>query len=254
MTGGVPAGAASGRLRPFGAILAYTLRSSLPARRVLLLLPVVGGVVFGLLSRTSTEPPAEAFALVGGSALHGLVLPIACLVIGDAVLGAELRSGTFAFTWLSPLPFATIVVGRWLGGWVIACAVLAPAAAVAAVAAGAQESAGPAVLASVTGSAAYLALFLAIGAAFKRPVVWSLALVILVERLLGAALSGIAQLSPGWLAQAVLVGLTDASDDLHRSGVPHGWGGVARLAMVTAFGLVVAGYRLGHVRPSSATD
>ena len=50
--------------------------------------------------------------------LFGLVVPLTCLVIGDAVLGADLRAGTFAFTWLSPVRFHTIAIARWLGGWV----------------------------------------------------------------------------------------------------------------------------------------
>lgn len=239
---------------PFAAIVGYTLRVCLPAKRGLLLLPLAGAVLFGLLSRLSDEAAVTAYARVGGTAMHTLVLPITCLVVGDALLGAEIRSGVFAFTWLSPVRYSAIVVGRWLGGCAIAAAILAPAAAGAAIAAGAPSSAGPAVLAALMGSAAYLALFLAIGATFKRPVVWSLALVILVERLLGAALAGIAQLSPGWLAQAVLVGLTQPASDLRREGIPHGWPAVVRLAAVAAVGLAVATRRLRHLRPASAAD
>jgi hypothetical protein len=239
---------------PFAAIVGYTLRACVPAKRALLLLPLAGAVLFGLLSRVSDEGPVTAFAQVGGTALHTLVLPITCLVVGDALLGAEIRSGVFAFTWLSPVRYSTIVVGRWLGGCIIAAAILGPAAAASAVVAGAPSSAAPAVVAALGGAAAYLALFLAIGASFKRPVVWSLALVLLVERLLGAALAGIAQLSPGWLAQAVLVGLTDPVVDLTRGGVPHGWSGVIRLALVSAVGLAVAGRRLRRLRPASAAD
>ena len=242
------------RRSPFTAIVEYTLRACVPRRRGLLLLPLAGAVVFGLLSRMSDDDAVTAFARVGGSALHSLVLPITCLVLGDALLGAEIRSGVFGFTWLSPVRFGTIVAGRWLGGWLVASTALAPAAAAAAVAAGAPESAGAAAVAVVAGAAGYLALFVAIGATFQRPVVWSLALVILVERLLGAALDGIAQLSPGWLAQAVLVGLTGPAVDLRRDGIPHGWSGVGRLALVTVVGLAVAARRLRSLRPASAAD
>ncbi len=109
-------------------------------------------------------------------------------------------------------------------------------------------------VAAVAGSAAYLALFLAIGASFKRPVVWSLVLVILVERLLGAALAGVAQLSPGWLAQAVLVGLTESAGDLQREGVPSGWAAVGRLVLVAIVGLAIASHRLRSLRPASSAD
>ena len=239
---------------PLGAVVAYTMRACVPARRGVLLLPFVGAVLFGLLSRLSDEAAVTAFARVGGTAIHTLVLPITCLVIGDALLGAEIRSGVFAFTWLSPVSYATIVVGRWLGGCLIAAVVLAPAAVVAAVLAGAPSSAGPALVAVVAGAAAYLAVFLAVGATFPRPVVWSLALVIIVERLLGAGLAGIAQLSPGWLAQAALVGLTGPAADLQREGVPSGWAAVGRLVVVAAAGLALASWRLRHLRPASASD
>jgi ABC-type transport system involved in multi-copper enzyme maturation permease subunit len=239
---------------PLAAIVNYTLRVCIPARRSLLLLPLAGAVVFGLLSRTADENALNGFVGVAGSTMHLLILPITCLVLGDALLGAEIRSGVFAFTWLSPVRYSTIVVGRWLGGCAIAAAILVPAVVAGAVLAGAPSAAGAAVLAVVLGAGAYLALFLAIGATFRRPVVWSLALVVMVEHLLGAALAGIAQLSPGWLAQALLVGLTDPAGDLRREGIPHGWAAAARLALVAAVGLVIATRRLRRLRPASAAD
>jgi ABC-2 type transport system permease protein len=239
---------------PFIAIVRYTVQACVPAQRTLLLLPVAGALLFGLLSRLSADPAVTAFAQVGGNALHTLVVPITCLVVGDALLGAEVRSGVFAFTWLSPVSHASIVVGRWLGGCLIAAAILLPAAVASAVVAGAPSSAAAAAVASGAGAAAYLALFLAIGDSFRRPVVWSLVLVILVERLLGAALAGIAQLSPGWLAQSVLVGLTNTSADLQREGIPSGWPAVGRLVLVAGFGLAVATRRLRSLKPASAAD
>jgi ABC-2 type transport system permease protein len=250
----VAAGRAHRGRTPLAAIIRYTVRACVPAQRWLLLLPVAGALLFGLLSRLSDEAAVTAFARVGGTAMHTLVLPITCLIIGDALLGAEIRSGVFAFTWLSPVHYATIVLGRWLGGCVIAAVTLMPAAAAAAVVAGAPSSAGAAAVAAMAGAAAYLALFLAIGASFRRPVVWSLVFVILVERLLGAALAGIAQLSPGWLAQAVLVGLTRQAGDLHRTGIPHGWPGVGRLILVAAVGLAIATRRLRSLKPASSAD
>ena len=239
---------------PSTAVVAYTLRACMSGRRVVLVLPLVGTVMFGLLSRLSDDPSAGAFSSVGATAVHTLVLPIACLVIGDAVLGAEVRSGTFAFTWLSPVPWSTIVLARWLGGWVFAIALVAPAVAVGAVAAGAPGSATAAVVAAVSGCGAYLAVFVAVGATFRRPVVWSLVLVVLVERLLGAALDAVAQVSPGWLAHSVFLGLTDAAGDLRRDGVPSGWGAVGRLALITGVGLMVATWRVRHLRPASAAE
>jgi ABC-2 type transport system permease protein len=239
---------------PLAAIVRYTVRACVPAQRWLLLLPIVGALLFGLLSRLSDEAAATAFARVGGTAMHTLVLPITCLIIGDALLGAEIRSGVFAFTWLSPVRYSTIVAGRWLGGCLIAAVTVVPAAAASAVVAGAPSSAAAAAVAAMAGAGAYLALFLAIATSFRRPVVWSLVFVILVERLLGAALAGIAQLSPGWLAQSTLVGLTTSVADLHRKGIPDSWAAVGRLAVVAAVGLAIATRRLRSLRPASSAD
>ena len=56
---------------------------------------------------------------------------------------------------------------------------------------------------------AYVAIFIAIGCLTRRTAVWSLAFVFLVERLLGAALTGIAQLSPTWESRAIFLGYLD---------------------------------------------
>jgi ABC-type transport system involved in multi-copper enzyme maturation permease subunit len=182
-------------------------------------------------------------------------MPIAALVIGDSVLGAEVRAGTFHFTWLSPAPTWQIVLGRWLGGSVVALVSIAPATALAALVAGAPGAAWPAFIAAAIGSVAYVAIFIAIGAMTRRTAVWSLAFVFLVERLLGAALTGIAQLSPTWESRATFVGLlSDPPQRLIRKGIPEGWGAVVRLAAVAVVALLLANWRMRHMRLSGATD
>jgi hypothetical protein len=99
-----------------------------------------------------------------------------------------------------------------------------------------------------------VAVFLAIGCLTRRAAVWSLAFVFLVERLLGAALSGIAQLSPSWVARAVFVDLADAPADLVRSGVPHGSDGIVRLLLIAAVALALASSRLRHLRLGGSSD
>ncbi len=78
-------------------------------------------------------------------------------------------------------------------------------------------------------------------------VVWSLVVVVLVERLLGAALDGVAQWSPGWLSRTAFGGLTDV-EELVRQGVPSGQDALVRLALVTVICLAVAAWRLGSLR------
>ena len=90
----------------------------------------------------------------------------------------------------------------------------------------------------------YVAVFIAIGCLTQRTAVWSLAFVFLVERLLGAALTGIAQLSPTWESRAIFVGLLDDAPDASPRGHPAGGAAVVRL-------LIVRG-RPGHRRLAHA--
>lgn len=250
------AAATAGRVRPpLLAIVVYTLRACLPARRwVGILLPAAASLLFGFISSTVNDTAVSAFASVASNALFSLVLPVTCLVIGDAVLGAEVRSGSFTFTWLSPVPTWKIAVGRWLGGSIPAAGCLAVAFAAAAVVAGAPESAGPVAIAAVFGAQAYVAVFIAIGCITKRAAVWSLAFVFLVERLLGAALAGIAQLSPSWEARAAFIGLSDAREDFLREGIPHGGAALVRLTIISSVALILATHRLHRLRLTGSSD
>jgi ABC-type transport system involved in multi-copper enzyme maturation permease subunit len=242
----------------FAAIFLYTLQSCVPPKRwAAVLLPCAGALLFGLLAHAihNFPTPGRAFANVAAEGIFSLMMPIAALVVGDSVLGAEVRAGTFHFTWLSPTPTWQIVLGRWLGGSAVTLVTIAPATALAAVVAGAPEAAGAAYLAAAVGSVTYVALFIAIGCITRRTAVWSLAIVFLVERLLGAALTGIAQLSPTWESRAIFVGfLDDTPTRLVRAGIPQGGSAIVRLAAVTLVALLLANWRMRHMRLSGAAD
>jgi hypothetical protein len=258
-TGIVPVTQPAGRRlpSPFVALVGYTLRACLPVRRWFgVLLPCAGALLFGWLSASDSRSAEAAFGDVAEIGLFGLVLPLTCLVIGDAVLGADIRAGTFPLTWLSPVGFGTIVVGRWLGGWIVALVSLVPALVLATVVAGVPDGAGAMAIAGAAGSAAYLGLFVMIGAAVRRAAVWSLAVVFLGERLLGGVLSGIAQISPMWESQQVYAGLADDHGGglLLRSGTPNGWSAVVRLAIVAIVTLAVASWRIRHLKPTGGDE
>ena len=148
----------------------YAFRACFPTkRRIGLALPAAGAVLFALLARLIPDPAPLALAEVANGGLFGVVLPVGCLVIGDAVLGSEVRAGTLHFTWLSPASYTTIVAGRWLAGAAVAVAALAVPFGVAAVVAGVPEAIGPLALAAVAGAAAYVAVFVLLGALTRRP-------------------------------------------------------------------------------------
>jgi len=68
-------------------------------------------------------------------------------------------------------------------------------------------------------------------------------------------LTGIAQLSPTWESRAIFVGLLDdAPRRLEREGIPVGGAAVVRLLVVTAVVLVLANWRMKHLRLSGAAD
>lgn len=236
---------------PLVALVGYTVRACLPPkRRIGVLLPCGGAVLFGWLSTLldfSYEP--RNFATVAEQGLFGLILPLACLVVGDAVVGADTRAGTFQLTWLSPVRFPTIVAGRWLGGWLTALAALLPAFALAAVIAGHGDAVVPLTVAVAFGSAAYVAVFVLIGVLVDRSALWALVLVFLGERMLGSALSGVGQLSPLWQAQQTFAGLWDDGQLIERSGMPTGWSAVVRLVVIAVVCLAAASWRVAHMRP-----
>lgn len=238
------------------AIVVYTLRSCMGPRRVLgCLVPCVGALLLGLLARAINEAPGAAFARVAAEGIFALVVPITALVIGDAVLGAEVRSGVFHFTWLSPAPLAEIVIGRWIGGSIVALATVVPASAFAAYIAGDPSAAWPVAVAALVGAVAYVAAFIAFGCIARRAAVWSLAAVFFVERLLGSALTAVAQWSPMWESRAIFLDFSkDAPSYLVRVGIPAGVGAIVRMGTLTAIALFVAQWRLRRLHISGATD
>ncbi len=238
------------------ALVVYALRACLPPRRRLgLLLPAAGALLFGLLAHVvEGATDSASFAAVASTGLFGIVLPIGCLVTGDAVMGAEVRAGTLHYTWLSPVPRPAIILARWVAGAGAAFVSVSVPCALAAIVAGVPEAAPSMLLSAGAGAAAYVALFVMIGAWTRRAVVWSLAGVVLGEWLLGGALDGLAQLSPGWLAQGAFGALASGAGELVRTGVPAGWPAVWRLAVVSAVALALASWRLAELRLTGPTD
>ncbi|MEY2478061.1 MAG: type transport system permease protein [Actinomycetota bacterium] len=235
------------------AIVEYTLRACLPLRRLIGLgLLMVAALLFGLVGRAVEDSPAGAFATVANSGLFGLVLPLAGLVVGDAVLGAEVRKGTFHFTWLSPVARWRITVGRWIAGTGVIAVTIAPAFLVAGLIAGTRQGGWAAAAGGALGGSAYVAVLMAVGATFRRAAAVSLALVFLGERLLGTVLSGVAQWSPQWEGAAVFTAWSDGVSS--RDGIPTGAGAVIRLVLITALGLALTTWRLRKLKLAGPGD
>ena len=64
-----------------------------------------------------------------------------------------------------------------------------------------------------------------------------------------------AQLSPTWESRAIFVGyLDDPPSRLFRDGIPQGGSAIVRLLTVTVVALLVANWRMSHMRLSGASD
>ena len=246
---------------PFVASLAYAARACVPPKRwALLALPAAAAVLFAVLvdadGSDAIDPAVQQVDdlefLLG--ALLGFVLPFACLIVGDAVLGAERRSGLLTLTWLSPASFATIVGGRFLAAWAIANVALIPAMIIAVAIIGMADAAVALVLAVVAGSAAYLGIFMAIGVITRRGMLWSLGFLMVGERTIMPVIESLAQLSPQQLALATYAGLGPLGEELERSGIPSGWGAAVRLLVIAAIGLLVTERALRRVTILSGAD
>ena len=197
----------------------------------------------------------SAFADVAEGGLFRLILPLTCLVIGDAVLGADVRAGTFSLTWLSPVPFRVIVAGRWLGGWLVALVTLVPAMALAAVVAGVPEAAGPIAIADgrrCRPPTSPCSCSSACWSAARRCGPWPSS----------SSASGCSaprspaspRCRPLWESQQVFAGLWEYGELIERSGMPSGWGAILRLALITLVALALAVWRVAHMRPLAGDD
>ena len=154
----------------FVAIVVYTFRSCIPPQRWFgVLLPCVGVVAFGFLSLRSTTARSERSrtSRPRGSSASWCPSPRSSWATPCRRRG---RAATFQFTWLSPTPVWQIVIGRWLGGTIVALVTVVPACALAAVAAGTPRAA-PAALAAAAAVVTYVAIFVAIGCLTRRTAV-----------------------------------------------------------------------------------
>jgi hypothetical protein len=230
-------------------LLSYVLRTGRPKRWWLALLPTLIGVALGLLAAQGNRGAEDDFVTVVGLPVFSIVVPLTCLIVADTALGSEIRSGSFALTWLSPAPIWAITVTRWLGALLIVLGYLVPAVALAAIVSGTSQALLPAVGAVLLGSAAYLALFLLIGAVFRRAIAISLAYVIVLEHALGGALVSLASITPAWLSIGLLAGWTDV---VERAGdLPQGAGAVTRLVVITLLGLGLTSWRIRRLRAAT---
>jgi ABC-2 type transport system permease protein len=174
-----------------------TARALLGRRRVLLLLPFPALVVGLTLIAHALRPDAAdqwGPVIVDGLGL-GVMLPVTALIVGTAVLGAEIEDGTILHILAKPLPRRQIILAKLA----VSAAIIGTVAAVPMFIAGLVAQSVRFGLALAVGcfvaALAYSAVFLVLSLLTRRPVLIGLAYVLLWEGLLGNLLASTRELS-----------------------------------------------------------
>jgi ABC-2 type transport system permease protein len=196
-----------------------TARALLGRRRVLLLLPlpvlVIGLALIGHAVAADRQHDWVG-AIVDGLGL-AVMLPVTALIVGTAVLGAEIEDGTIVHILAKPLPRHEIILAKLavaVGITSTVCAIPMFVAGTVAVSVRFGVAVG---VASVVAAIAYSAVFLVLSLVTRRPVLVGLVYVMLWEGLLGNLLASTGELSVHQYALTIATRL--APTDLLRSHV-----------------------------------
>jgi ABC-2 type transport system permease protein len=191
-------------------IASITARGLLGRRRFLALLLLPAALVGLAVLADVTSVPASDWAptvLVGLG--FGVVLPLAALIIGTGVLGAELDDGTLAHVLAKPVPRWQIIATKLVVAVVATVTAVVPAMFVAGTLAGGVRVGVGLAVGSAMAATAYCAFFVALSMVTSRPVLVGLAYVLLWEGMLGSVISGTQVLSVGQYGIAVADALAD---------------------------------------------
>ncbi len=206
MTGEVPASGPATVVgpRPFRAIVGSTMRSILGRRRTLLVLLFLAvPILLALLARSLPGGAGQQEAVIGilDSLVVRVVLPLVALLIGTAVIGAEVDDGTIVFLLVNPVARWEIVAAKLLVAEVVTLLLVVPVTALT----GAILVAGdPSVSSSIAtgfaagvavGAAVYVAIFVAMSVLTSRALVLGLGYVLIWEGFLASLFAGTRNLS-----------------------------------------------------------
>ncbi len=177
-------------------IARITLRGLFGRRRFLLLVPLpllLLGVAV-LADSTGSHPRNWAEAVILGLGF-AVAVPLISLIVGTAVLGAEIDDGTITHILAKPIPRWQIVATKLgVAAGVSAVSVAVPMFLVGLITSDSRMGWGLA-LGSAVSAVAYSALFVALSIVSRRPVLIGLAYVLIWEGLLSNLLRGTRVLS-----------------------------------------------------------
>lgn len=226
-----------------GVVYRLTLRQLLGRGRTILigalaLLPVLVAVVYRLGSEDTRQQEWAATVLLDGLVVTTL-LPLAALVYGTAVLGAEIEDGTVVYLLAKPIARSRIVAAKLLASWTLTTAtVLASALAAGAIALAGEPQSGILLgfgVGIVLGGLVYSALFVLLSVVTSRALIAGLIYVFIWEGLVNGLFAGTRLLS----IRHYTLGIADAFVDLPASDFDAPLGSVTALVLMLAVGALV---------------
>lgn len=217
----------------------------------LTVLASVPGLIFAVAGIDLAENElGEAFITILISV--GFTYAIAALILTVSTLGDERDAGTLPYVYMRPMSRLAIAVSSMIAG-ILAAATIATGGWLTTILAGLLHGADmslvvPGAALLLAAAVGYAAIFVPLGYLFSRSVLIGLGYLILVELVLSALVSGLAQLSIWRIASSIYVDLIDANEldigpilDAVEPGVG---GGLAKLAAVLVVGLGVLTWAL----------
>jgi ABC-2 type transport system permease protein len=230
-------------------------RGRMIAIALLALFPVGLAAAYRLGSEDDDRQRWVAEVLLDGLVTTTL-LPLVALVVGTAVLGAEIDDGTAVHLLSKPVPRSTIVLGKLLAAWLVTTATLVASALVAAwLGLGGVRGEGllPAfAVALAAGALAYCAAFLLLSLLTSRALVVGLVYVLVWEGLVNGFLAGTRLLSIRHYTLAIADGLTDLPRAVFSAPLGMGSGSVM-LVLVTVLATWAAVRRLRRFEVGDTT-
>jgi len=212
-------------------------------------LAAVPALVFPLVVSSSNGAVATDYAAVVTAT--GYTFAIAALIMAGATLREERDSGTLAYIYMRPYSRLRFAVASILAGALAAVtlAIIAWALTVLTgllVGAG-PSTTGPAILLFVSAAIGYSAIFVPLGYLFSRSMLIGLGYVLIVETILAFVIPGLAQLSIWRISMSIYGSFQEFGeetlDGLDPITVGAG-GGIAKLALVFAFGVALLTWAL----------
>ena len=187
-------------------IMSITARALLGRRRFLLLIPLpillVG--LAALADGLGARPDEWAGPVIAGLGF-GAVLPVVALIVGTAVIGAEIDDGTVVHILTKPVPRTEIVLSKLAVAVAVTTATVVVPMVLAGLIAGSGRLAFGLAVGSALGALAYCAVFVALSLVTRRPVLVGLVYVLIWEGVLGNLISGTRVLS----VQQYVIALAD---------------------------------------------